>query len=95
MMLITIITAVIFQFLLQQSNIRKPIDLSDKALEKYPDDYRLLLSKISILQCKKRYKEAEEITNRLLAVDSEDPYSIFMKLLCIQIVLKKKEIITK
>ncbi len=60
---------------------KKALDLSDKALEKYPDDYRLLLSKISILQCKKRYKEAEEVTNRLLAVDSEDPYSIFYEAL--------------
>lgn len=60
---------------------KKALELVDKALDKYPDDYRLLLSKISILQCKKRYKEAEEVTKRLLAIDPEDPYSIFYEAL--------------
>lgn len=60
---------------------KKALELVDKALDKYPDDYRLLLSKISILQCKKRYKEAEEVTKRLLAIDPDDPYSIFYEAL--------------
>lgn len=60
---------------------KKALELVDKALDKYPDDYRLLLSKISILQCKKRYKEAEEVTKKLLAIDPDDPYSIFYEAL--------------
>ena len=74
---------------------KKALDLSDKALEKYPDDYRLLLSKISILQCKKDIKKLKKLQIDFSLSIQKIRIVFFMKLLCIQIVLKKKEIITK
>ncbi|MDE6138171.1 MAG: tetratricopeptide repeat protein, partial [Candidatus Gastranaerophilales bacterium] len=60
---------------------KKALELVDIALEKFPEDCRLLIGKTSLLQCKKRYKEAEEVTKRLLEIDSENPYSILYEAL--------------
>ncbi len=63
--------------LYEKNRYKKAMDLLDESLMKFPDDYILLIYKISLLQRVKKYQEAELLTKKIIELEPNDPWTIF------------------